>query len=139
MLKHDAGRDDYVQQLIAEASSATETISVRNYDRLVAEIFLKWVSACQTACLFAAPLSRKPRQARRLPTVHLDGLTSPDLPQLVNGQLDAAARTHEAVALIFPDIDTATAIVTRATTCAQTRPGAGIGRDWTMNRWTACS
>ena len=103
--------DDYVEQLIAEGIVRDRDDLVHNYDHLVAEIFLNWVSAGQTACLFAARLARKPRQARWLPIVHLDGLTSPDLPQFLNGQLDTAARTHEAVALIFPDIETAEGIV----------------------------
>lgn len=102
---------DYVDQLVAEGTIRDKDDLVRNYDHLVAEIFLNWVSAGQTGCLFAARLARKPRHARWLPIVQLDALATPDLPQLLNAQLDAAARSHEAVLLIFPDIDTADGVV----------------------------
>ena len=95
---------DYVDQLVSEGSIRDKQDLVRNYDHLVGEIFLNWVSAGQTSCLFAARLARKPRQARWLPIVQLDALTTPDLAEFLNAQLDAAARTHEAVALIFPDV-----------------------------------
>ena len=103
--------DDYVNQLVAEGTIRDKNDLVRNYDHLVGEIFLNWVSAGQTACLFAARLARKPRQARWLPIVVVDGLTNADLPAFLNTQLDAAARSHEAVALIFPDIETAEDVV----------------------------
>ena len=103
--------DDYVDQLVAEGTIRDRADLVRNYDHLVAEIFLNWVSAGQTACLFASRLARRPRQARWLPIVQLDALTTAELPQFLNVQLDAAARSHEAVALIFPDITTAADIV----------------------------
>ena len=102
---------DYVDQLIAEGSVRDTDDLVRNYDHLVAEIFLNWISAGQTGCLFAARLARKPRQARWLPIVQLDALSASDLPEFINTQLDAAAKTHEAIALIFPDIDDAKGVV----------------------------
>jgi len=102
---------DYVDQLVAEGSIRDTQDLIRNYDHLVAEIFLNWVSAGQTSCLFAARLARKPRQARWLPIVQLDALTTPDLAGFLNAQLDAAARSHEAVALIFPDVETADDVV----------------------------
>lgn len=102
---------DYVDQLVAEGSIRDKQDLVRNYDHLVGEIFLNWVSAGQTSCLFAARLARKPRQARWLPIVQLDALTTPDLAEFLNAQLDAAARSHEAIALIFPDIETADDLV----------------------------
>ena len=102
---------DYVDQLVAEGTVRARDDLVRNSDHLVAEIFLNWVSAGQTSCLFAARLARKPRQARWLPIVQLDGLTTPDLAEFLNTQLDAAARTHEAVALIFPDVSSAEDVV----------------------------
>lgn len=102
---------DYVDQLVAEGTIRDKDDLVRNYDHLVAEIFLNWVSAGQTACLFAARLARKPRQARWLPIVQLDALTTSEVAGFLNDQLDAAAKTHEAVALIFPDIETAEDLV----------------------------
>ena len=115
--------DDYVDQLVTEGTVRDRDDLVRNYDHLVAEIFLNWVSAGQTGCLFAARLARRPRQARWLPIVQLDALRTPELPQFLNVQLDAAARSHEAVALVFPDITTAAEIVVLCNRLCEDRSG----------------
>lgn len=90
----------------------------------------------QLGCLFAAKLGKKPRENRWFPIVQLGGLSEGKrLGELLNARLDAAGETHEAAAIIFPDINGPKEIVTLVNTlCADPsgrwyRTDVGIGPD----------
>ncbi len=103
---------DYVEYYVAQGLVNDLDDLVQNYGHLIAEVVFNWISTAQVGCVFAAKLARKPRENRWLPIVQLGALAEGNrLGSLLSMQLDVASRSHEAAALIFPDITTQDGIV----------------------------
>jgi hypothetical protein len=99
-------RDDYVQYLVSQGIVRNPDDLIQNYSHLIGEIFFQWIATSQLGCLFAAKLAKKPRENRWIPIVQLRALwEGKNLGGLLNAHLDGASATHEAAAIIFPDVN----------------------------------
>ncbi len=103
---------DYLERYVSQGMVKDVTDLIENYSHLIGEIFFNWISTGQLGCIFAAKLARKPRENRWHSVVQLQALTEGDrLGQLISAHLDGASDTHEAAAIIFPDVVGEQAIV----------------------------
>jgi hypothetical protein len=104
--------DDYVKQHVAQGDVKNLDDLIKNYKDRIGEIFFNWISTGQLACLFAVKLAKNPRENYWLPIAYTDALSDGDkLGAIISTQLDAAFDTHEAAAVILPDIVTEDQIV----------------------------
>ena len=88
---------------------------IENHSDLIAEIFFRWISTGQLGCIFALKLAQSPRENRWLPIVVPEALRQgKDLGGFLNANLDAAAESHEAAAVIMPDVKSEEDIVALA-------------------------
>jgi len=98
---------DYLEHYVSQGIVTDLKDLVENYSHLIGEIFFHWVRTGQLGCLFAMQLAKKPRENRWLPIVQLGAVAEGSgLGALLNRQLDAAGGSHEAAAIIFPDVVT---------------------------------
>lgn len=96
---------DYVDHLIAGGYVKNVADLIENHSDLIAEIFFRWISTGQLGCIFALKLAQSPRENRWLPIVVPEALRQgKDLGGFLNANLDAAAESHEAAAVIMPDV-----------------------------------
>lgn len=110
--KSYSGLVDYIKSYVDQGLITDLDDLVNNYGHLVGELFFNWIRTGQPGCLFAMQLAKKPRENRWLPIVRTGALSEgPGLGDSLNAALDAAENTHEAAAVIFPDIATPTEIV----------------------------
>jgi hypothetical protein len=98
---------DYVDHLIAAGLVKDIPDLIANHSHLIAEIFFRWISTGQLGCIFALKLAQSPRENRWLPIVIPEALKEgKSLGAFLNANLDAAAESHEAAAIIMPDVRT---------------------------------
>jgi hypothetical protein len=103
---------DYVDHLIAGGYIADIDDLIKNHSHLIAEIFFRWITTGQLGCIFALKLAASPRENRWMPIVVPQALKEGDnLGSFLNAYLDAAAESHEAAAVILPDVKTEEDIV----------------------------
>ncbi|GEM_PF-1752497 len=104
--------NDYLEHYISQGIVRDQADLVENYGHLIAEVFFQWVTTGQLGCLFAVKLAKRPRENRWLPIVQLRALSEGNqLGGQLNSHLDDASDSHEAVAIIFPDVVTPQDIV----------------------------
>jgi hypothetical protein len=104
---------DYLEHYVSQGIVRDLEDLVENYGHLIGEIFFNWVATGQLGCLFAVKLSKKPRANRWFPIVKLHALSEENqLGPTLNSYLDAASKSNEAAAIIFPDIVTPQDIIT---------------------------
>lgn len=103
---------DYVDHLIAGGHVKDLDDLINNHSHLIAEIFFRWISTGQLGCIFALKLAASPRENRWLPIVVPQAQKEGEkLGSFLNAHLDAAAESHEAAAVILPDVKTEEDIV----------------------------
>ncbi len=103
---------DYLDHYISQGIVENGDDLVSNYGHLIGEIFFNWISTGQLGCLFAVQLAKKPRENGWYPIVQLRSLDEGiNIAPSLNLLLDTASESHEAAAVIFPDVVTPEQIV----------------------------